>query len=754
LKRLLGLFLLASFVLVAPAQAAKMALFDNAHAETAGNADWQIDTHQPIPSPAQSGIGANTPGTFWVGAISSFGVDLVKRGYTVETNTGAITYGNAGNPQDLSNFDVFIVPEPNTLFSAAEVTAILNYVHDGGGLLAISDHSGSDRNNDGSDSPVIWNAVDPTHALWGVHFGVSTDANNNITQTSTNVAPSASDSITHGPVGTVTGLAFHNGTTLTLYPSSNPSVRGEVWMTGLSQTSTTGVMAASCRYGSGRVFFVCDSSPVDYGSASPGNSSIFDGWGEAGATDSTLFLNAALWASRRSGGDVQLPTVTLSSPHGGEDWKAGSSHAITWTASDNVGVTSVDLAYSTDGGASFPNVIASGPNSGGFVWTVPNAPGTALRVRAIAHDAAGNLGSDSSATNFTIDLWTITASAGANGSISPSGAVGVVEGASQGFTITPAAHYHVADVLADGGSVGAVSSWNFPSVNANHTIAASFAIDTFGLTVGVVGNGTVQKNPDQASYPQGSSVQLTAIPGPGWSFTAWSGDTSTTANPILLAMNGARSVTASFADTTPPTVTVTSPNGGERWAAGSSQSVTWSAADNAVVDSVDIDYAVEGGDGEWLPIAHGLTNSGSYAWTVPASPTSPADAMLSLRVTARDPAGNAASDTSDAAFTIVDPTTGVANGPAVLALARPIPNPSTGATLLAFSLPRAARARIDVIDASGRRVATCAGEFGPGDHTWRWSGAHVDGSRVGAGLYFVRLSSPFGTRLQRLVRLD
>lgn len=755
MRRVLAFVLVASLASGAPAHAAKMALFDNAHAETAGNADWEIDTHQPIPSPPQSGITANSPGTFWIGAISSFGVDLVKRGYTVETNTGTITYGNASNPQDLSNFDVFIVPEPNTLFSSAEVTAILNYVHDGGGLLAISDHSGSDRNNDGADSPVIWNAVDPTHALWGVHFGVSTDANNNITQTSTNVAPTASDSITHGPVGAVTGLAFHNGTTLTLYPSSNPTVRGEVWMTGLSQTSTTGVMAASCQYGSGRVFFVCDSSPVDDGSAAPGNSSIFDGWGEAGATDSTLFLNAALWASRRApGGDTQPPTVALTSPHGGEDWKAGSSHAITWTASDNVGVTSVDLAYSTDGGATFPNAIASGPNSGAFLWTVPDAPGATVRVRAIAHDAAGNLGSDSSATNFTIDLWTITASAGADGSISPSGAVGVVQGASQSFTITPAAHAHVADVLVDGGSVGAVTNWNFPSVSANHTIAASFAIDTYGLTVTIVGNGSVQKNPDLASYPQGSSVQLTAVPAAGWIFTAWSGDTSTTGNPILLAIDGARAVTASFADTTPPTVTVTSPNGGENWAAGSSQSVTWSAADNAVVDSIDIDYAIEGGDGSWVPIAHGLANSGSCAWTVPSSPTSPANAMLSLRVTARDHAGNAASDTSDAAFTIVDPTTGVSDGPAVLALARPMPNPSAGATLIAFSLPRAGRARLDVIDATGRRVASEAGEFGPGGHLWRWSGAHVDGNRVHAGLYFVRLISPFGTRLQRLVRLE
>ena len=71
------------------------------------------------------------------------------------------------------------------------------------------------------------------------------------------------------------------------------------------------------------------------------------------------------------------PVVGVTSPAGGETWKAGSTHAITWTATDNVGVTAVDLAYSTDGGASYPNIIATGlANSGTYAWTVPNAPGT------------------------------------------------------------------------------------------------------------------------------------------------------------------------------------------------------------------------------------------------------------------------------------------------------------------------------------------------------------------------------------------
>ncbi len=93
--------------------------------------------------------------------------------------------------------------------------------------------------------------------------------------------------------------------------------------------------------------------------------------------------------------------------------------------------------------------------------------------------------------SFAIDTNTITASAGANGSISPAGAVPVNYGANQTFTITPAANYHVMDVLVDGSSVGAVTSYPFNNVTANHTIQASFAIDTSTITASAGANGSI-----------------------------------------------------------------------------------------------------------------------------------------------------------------------------------------------------------------------------------------------------------------------
>ncbi len=69
---------------------------------------------------------------------------------------------------------------------------------------------------------------------------------------------------------------------------------------------------------------------------------------------------------------------------------------------------------------------------------------------------------------------TITASSGTGGRISPDGEIGVSNGSSQTFFITPAYGYEIADVLVDGASKGAVSSYTFNNLTADHTIAAQF----------------------------------------------------------------------------------------------------------------------------------------------------------------------------------------------------------------------------------------------------------------------------------------
>jgi hypothetical protein len=75
-----------------------------------------------------------------------------------------------------------------------------------------------------------------------------------------------------------------------------------------------------------------------------------------------------------------------------------------------------------------------------------------------------------------VETFEIAASAGAGGSINPVGTVSVSYGSDQAFTITPDAGYQVADVLVDGTSVGAVNSYTFTGVKADHAIVASFAV--------------------------------------------------------------------------------------------------------------------------------------------------------------------------------------------------------------------------------------------------------------------------------------
>jgi alpha-tubulin suppressor-like RCC1 family protein len=119
------------------------------------------------------------------------------------------------------------------------------------------------------------------------------------------------------------------------------------------------------------------------------------------------------------------------------------------------------------------------------------------------------------AASFAIDVFTITATAGANGSITPSGAIQVNSGANRSFTITPAAGFHVADVLVDGTSVGAVTTFTFSNVTANHTIAASFAIDVFTITATAGANGSITSSgPVQVN--SGANQGFTITPAAGF----------------------------------------------------------------------------------------------------------------------------------------------------------------------------------------------------------------------------------------------
>ncbi|MDD5011171.1 MAG: agmatine deiminase family protein, partial [Phycisphaerae bacterium] len=103
-----------------------------------------------------------------------------------------------------------------------------------------------------------------------------------------------------------------------------------------------------------------------------------------------------------------------------------------------------------------------------------------------------------------------------------------------------------------------------------------------------------------------------------------------------------------YTTTTPvPMVEVTSANGGEWWQSGTSHSVQWVASDDVAVTSVDLYYSTNKGS-SWNPIATGLSNTGSYDWTVPSAEST----ECRIRAVAYDASANSRQDISDANFTI------------------------------------------------------------------------------------------------------
>ena len=110
----------------------------------------------------------------------------------------------------------------------------------------------------------------------------------------------------------------------------------------------------------------------------------------------------------------------------------------------------------------------------------------------------------------------ITASAGANGTITPSGAVTVNYGDSQTFTITPDSGYTIADVLVDGVSVGPVTTYTFDNITANHTISAGFAATTTPIITASAGaNGTITPS-GAVTVNYGDSQTFTITPDSGY----------------------------------------------------------------------------------------------------------------------------------------------------------------------------------------------------------------------------------------------
>jgi uncharacterized repeat protein (TIGR01451 family) len=411
-------FILATCCVILP-PAWGQVLFDNTKAETAGNADWVIDTHQPIPSPSITGITSSTSESYWTGALSSWGVALAKLrnlgqislpGNGLETlpSTGSITYGNSSNLQDLSHYQVYVVCEPNIRFTDAEKTAILNFVANGGGLFMVADHNGSDRNNDGIDSLAVWNDLMYTNSVQTNPFGFRINADD-VTPSVTTVDSSPANPLIHGIAGTVTTLQYASGATMTI--NNTTTTHAAVW----SSSSATGVMALYGTYGSGRFVAIGDSSVVEDATSEPGHTT-YAGW-TTPVDNGYCAINGTVWLLGGGSTNPMPPTATTGTATG-----VGTTTAtLNGTVNPNGQTTTVHFDYglttSYGSNASVPGNLTGTTAQAVAASITGLTVGTIYHFRVTATNALGSTnGLDQMFTTATVGVPNLVITATHNGS--------------------------------------------------------------------------------------------------------------------------------------------------------------------------------------------------------------------------------------------------------------------------------------------------------------------------------------------------
>ena len=196
--------------------------------------------------------------------------------------------------------------------------------------------------------------------------------------------------------------------------------------------------------------------------------------------------------------DNTAPIVTISAPTNGAHYYSSTIPAAAFSVTDTNPYTPVENGYLT--------------TEGTHTYTVT------------ATDGAGNAGVDS--VTYTIDppiaTFTITVTAGVNGQIAP-GTGPVDLGATPTYTVTPNAGYHIASITVNGESVAVATpagqNYQFSAVTADTSIEATFAIDTFTLTVTAGFNGQI--TPGTGSVNYGATPTYTITPNLGYHIVSY-----------------------------------------------------------------------------------------------------------------------------------------------------------------------------------------------------------------------------------------
>lgn len=315
-------------------------------------------------------------------------------------------------------------------------------------------------------------------------------------------------------------------------------------------------------------------------------------------------------------------TAKLESEYSNEINKTvlASTATYTITASSGTGgtITAVNNAYtsqSTNGTLTISSVTVTAGSSQAFSI----AAGTGYQIMDVSVDGVsvgpvtsytfGNVTANHTiAASFaltTVTSFTVTASAGAGGSITPFGTATLNSGASQTYAIAAATGYHISDVKVDGVSVGTVASYTFSNIAANHTIAASFAVTTatsFTITASAGTGGSITPS-GTATVSYGASQTYAIAAATGYrildvkvdgvsvgAVTSYS-FSSVAANHTIAASFALKTFTITASAGTGGSIT---PSGTATVNYGASQTYTITAATGYLISNVTVDGIAKG----------------------------------------------------------------------------------------------------------------------------------------------------------------
>ncbi len=270
-----------------------------------------------------------------------------------------------------------------------------------------------------------------------------------------------------------------------------------------------------------------------------------------------------------NGWSFESPSVTLTSPTGGDTWVLGRDHHINWTTTSGDGdITGVDIDISYDGGDTWSNIVNDTEDTGTYTWTVSGDITSEALIRIFVHDDNHRTGFDMS-DEFSILLIQLNTESTEGGEVTTPG-----EGS------FPYGYGEVVDLVASnqtgyqfiqwGGDVDTIADIYSNSTNiimeGNYSVTAVFEAISHDLTVDSTDGGTVTvPGEDTFTYDHGTIVDLVAVPDTGYHFVHWSGYVDTIAdtgsNETTITIHGDYTITAVFAIDT-HYLTVDSTDGG------------------------------------------------------------------------------------------------------------------------------------------------------------------------------------------------